>query len=194
MAPPARRLRTTYDPVNDLTLIRATYALRRALELVPADFVTLMELQRVYRVRSMYEAELPLLDRLLAVYPKNQHQAKVQEFSRSERPEYVEQTRCARPRQPGAIFSELDQIVTESLATGRVESAALLLERAYPPERASWEVIDRVATLWLHLGEPGRARAALAGGGVRRPACHPGRADRYDLSGRWRLHVGSTFL
>ena len=34
----------------------------------------------------------------------------------------------------------------------------MLLERANPPERASWEVIDRIATLRLHLGEPGLAR------------------------------------
>ena len=55
-------------------------------------------------------------------------------------------------------LSELDQIVTAQLAAGRAESAAVLLERAYPPEKASWEIIDKMATLRLHLGEPARAR------------------------------------
>ena len=51
-----------------------------------------------------------------------------------------------------------DQIVTAQLDTGRAESAAVLLERAYPPEKASWEMIDKMATLRLHLGEPAMAR------------------------------------
>ena len=45
------------------------------------------------------------------------------------------------------------------LADGRAESAADLLEQGYPPERAPWEILDRIATLRLHLGEPARARA-----------------------------------
>jgi tetratricopeptide (TPR) repeat protein len=55
-------------------------------------------------------------------------------------------------------LSDLDRIVTETLAAGRARSAADLLERAYPPEKASWEMIDKMATLHLHLGEPARAR------------------------------------
>ena len=59
--------------------------------------------------------------------------------------------------------SELDQAVTALLAAGRAGSAAALLERAYPVETRPWEVSDRLGTLWLHLGEPGRARAAWEG-------------------------------
>jgi len=55
-------------------------------------------------------------------------------------------------------LSDLDRIVTAQLGTGRAESAALLLEQAHPAERAPWEVVDRIATLRLHLGEPRRAR------------------------------------
>ena len=55
-------------------------------------------------------------------------------------------------------LSDLDQIVTAQLAAGRAESAAVLLEQAYPPEQAPWDIVDRIATLRLHLGEPARAR------------------------------------
>ena len=84
-------------------------------------------------------------------------------------------------------LSDLDQIVTALLAAGRAESAALLLEQAHPAERAPWEVVDRIATLRLHLGEPARARE-LWRKAVTVPATgHPGRADRDDLSCRRRL-------
>jgi tetratricopeptide (TPR) repeat protein len=56
-------------------------------------------------------------------------------------------------------MAELDRVVTGLLATGRVATAADLLEQANPPERASWDVLDRMAMLRLHLGEPARARA-----------------------------------
>ena len=56
-------------------------------------------------------------------------------------------------------MAELDRVVTGLLATGRAAAAADILEKANPPERASWDVLDRMATLRLHLGEPARARA-----------------------------------
>ena len=57
-------------------------------------------------------------------------------------------------------LSELDQVVTALLASGRAKSAVVLLEEARTAERAPWEMADRIATLRLHLGEPARARAA----------------------------------
>jgi tetratricopeptide (TPR) repeat protein len=48
--------------------------------------------------------------------------------------------------------------VTAQLASGRAESAAALLEQAYRSQPAPWEIIDKIATLRLHLGEPSRAR------------------------------------
>ena len=62
------------------------------------------------------------------------------------------------PATSWANLSELDQIVTAQLASGRAESAAALLEQAYRAQQAPWEIVDKIATLRLHLGEPSRAR------------------------------------
>ena len=48
--------------------------------------------------------------------------------------------------------------MTEQLARGRARTAAEILERAYSPAKASWDILDRIATLHLHLGEPEKAR------------------------------------
>ncbi|MHB1558352.1 MAG: tetratricopeptide repeat protein, partial [Isosphaeraceae bacterium] len=56
-------------------------------------------------------------------------------------------------------LAELVGLVTKLLATGRAATAADVLEKANPPERSSWDVLDRLATLRLHLGEPARARS-----------------------------------
>ena len=58
---PSPRIRAQFDPVFDLSLVRATYALRRALEVVPTDFMTLVELKRAFDMRLMNEAALPVL-------------------------------------------------------------------------------------------------------------------------------------
>jgi tetratricopeptide (TPR) repeat protein len=158
--PPEPRFRAPFDPVLDLSIVRATYALRRAIDLAPRDSLTLVALKMAYDSREMDEAALPLADRLkgslgvrpLELLPKGQGGA---------RP-------AASLRKPGTAaapkwrnLSELDQIVTAQLANGQAESAARLLEQAHPADRAPWEVIDRIATLRLHLGEPARARALL---------------------------------
>ena len=63
-APNSPRFRAMFDPVFDLSIVRATYALRRALELAPNDTVSLVTLKMAYDVRLMHEAVLPILDRL----------------------------------------------------------------------------------------------------------------------------------
>ena len=83
-----KRFGASYDPVYDLSLVRATYALRRALELGPDDFMTLMDLKMAYDVRLMNEAAVPLSDRLVSVYPKNALRRTVQAIARSERVKY----------------------------------------------------------------------------------------------------------
>ena len=50
---------------------RATYALRRAQELAPDDFTTLMMLAKVFEDRRMDEAELSVLDPLVRLRPIN---------------------------------------------------------------------------------------------------------------------------
>src|SRR5690606_4886775 len=73
--PPSPRYRMPFDPVFDLSPARATYALRRAEQLAPYDFLTLMGLEQSYESRGMLEPLLPVLDRLLSVRPINPHQA-----------------------------------------------------------------------------------------------------------------------
>ncbi len=156
-AQPVARFRVAFDPVLDLSMVRATYALRRALELVPRDFSTLKSLQIAYDFRLMSEAALPVLDRLDSLRSTNAFQADEQAKNEAARAEYVRKL-GERPVTTWRNLSDLDQLVTDQLAAGRAESAADLLERAYPPEKASWEIIDKMATLRLHLGEPARAR------------------------------------
>jgi tetratricopeptide (TPR) repeat protein len=178
---PNPRFSASYDPVYDLSLVRATYALTRAVERDPYDFRTLMDLKRAYDLRLMNEAALPMSDRLVALHPKNRLQAQFQASARLEREEYDRKLGPAPPA-TWQNLSDLDQIVTAQLATGRAESAAQLLERANPPDRASWEVIDRMATLRLHLGEPGLARALwLKATSVAQPAIRDAR-------------IGTTYL
>src|SRR5262249_50105451 len=58
------RFRAQFDPVFDLSIVRATYALRRALALDPNDTLSLATLKMAYDARLMHEAVLPILDRL----------------------------------------------------------------------------------------------------------------------------------
>jgi len=172
---PAARLRAPFDPVLDLSMVRATFALRRALERAPHDFLTLITLQLCYDSRQMYEAVLPLLDRIEEVRPINRLQIREQADTGATRSVYL-QRMGPEPSTEWQNLSELDQAVTANLSAGRAASAAALLEQAYPPETAPWEVLERVATLRLHLGEPGRARELLQKAAtVREPAVRDAR-------------------
>jgi tetratricopeptide (TPR) repeat protein len=151
------RFRAAFDPVLDLSMVRATYALRRASELAPRDFSTLLSLRMAYDFRLMYEPALPLVNKLASLYTINLHQSEEQAKNEAARAEYVQKL-GSPPATTWRNLSDLDQTVTETLAAGRALSAAALLERAYPPEKASWEMIDKMATLHLHLGDPARAR------------------------------------
>jgi tetratricopeptide (TPR) repeat protein len=106
----------------------------------------------------MYEAELPVLGRLAALPPINLIQARAQSMAQEKLVEL--RAHLDHPLVPSwRNLNELDQVVTAQLAAGRAERAAQLLEEGYPPARAPWSVLDRVATIRLHLGEPARARA-----------------------------------
>jgi tetratricopeptide (TPR) repeat protein len=175
------RFRAPFDPVVDLSMLRATYALVRASESGPRDFSTLKSLQIAYESRLMYEAALPVLDQIAALHSTNPQQSAEQAKNHLIRPEYLRKLGTL-PAIAWRNLSELDQIVTARLAAGRASSAVILLEQAYPPEKASWEMIDKIATLRLHLGEPARAREVLEKAtSVPRPAVKEAR-------------VGTTFL
>jgi tetratricopeptide (TPR) repeat protein len=154
---PTPRFRAPFNPVFDMSIVRATYALKRASDLAPRDFSTLVSLQMAYDSRLMYEAALPILDRIGALSATNLTQSGKQAKNAAVRPEYLAKL-GPRPATAWRNLSELDQIVTADLAAGRAQSAAEILERAYPADNSPWDVVDRIATLRLHLGEPARAR------------------------------------
>src|SRR5208282_3154655 len=156
-ARPAPRFRLPFDPVFDLPLVRATYAFRRAVDLSPRDFMALLGLEQVFEARRMDEAELPVLDRLVEVQPINPLQRTHLAQADASRVQ-IQQRLGPPPASTWKNLGELDQVVTERLARGRAGTAAEILERAYPPEKAPWDILDRVATLHLHLGEPEKAR------------------------------------
>jgi len=151
------RYRLPFDPVFDLPMARGTFALRRAHEVAPSDFLTLLLLTQAYGKRGMDEAQLLVAEELLQLRPINTQQIGVQEGIMSELDRLVRKL-GPPPVTEWKNLSELDQIVTRLLASGRAGSAADLMERAYPSATRSWEISDRIATLRLHLGEPERAR------------------------------------
>jgi len=161
---PVPRFRMSFDPVFDLSSTRATFALRRAAELAPDDFLSLLLLQSLYESRAMTEARLPLLERLVGLSPVNGIQAAQQERYRVALASLRAATGPATPAD-WANLSQLRQTVDGLLAQGRAASAADYLERAAPAESRSWDEADRIATLRLHLGEPARARAVWQAAG-----------------------------
>ena len=119
--------------------------------------MSLLGLDQVFQARGMDEAQLPLLDRLVEHQPINLHQRAYLAQAEATRAQLREQLRSAPPT-TWKNLGELDQIVTAHLAQGRAATAAEILEAAYPPDKAPWDVVDRAATLRLHLGEPEKAR------------------------------------
>jgi tetratricopeptide (TPR) repeat protein len=158
--PPSPRYRLPFDPVADLSMVRATYAMRRTLDLDPYDMTTLMTLEDAYARRGMHEEALEVLDRLqerAARHPAANGLLLLQQLT-TKRGHYVGEL-GETPALEWRNMAELDRLVTTLLSRGRSRTAADILEKANPPERASWDVLDRMATLRLHLGEPARARA-----------------------------------
>ncbi len=180
---PARapRYNLPFDPTVDLPLVRASCALRRALDRAPEDFTTLMLLDQVYETRQMYEAALPLLERMTGVRAFNQNQARLQTLAAGAALGF---RRMLGPPPPEHWRSpeELEQVIAVLLRLGRAESAAVLIERGHSPAHARWECVDRVATLWLHLGDPARARSLWEQAGTV--------PDRALLAAR----IGATYL
>jgi hypothetical protein len=157
-SPRSPRFRLPFDPVFDLSNVRATYAYRRALEIAPDDFLSLYLLMNQFEERGMDEAAGPLLGRLARIVPINPEQASMVRGAGAQ----AEQVRALLgPPAPATWqnLSQLEETVEALLLHGRARSAAEFLERAYPKEPRPWEVTDRLATLWLHLGEPARARS-----------------------------------
>ncbi len=157
----APRFRMPFDPVFDLMPVRAAYTLRQALNGSPDDATTLLLLAECYRQRSMFEQALPLYRRLATLDPPSMMRERVEQVRQLATDQAA---RCLaellpEPPEKWQNRDELERSLRADLATGRAESAALLLEKAYPVEARPWPVADRLATLWLHLGHPTQARA-----------------------------------
>ncbi|WP_250846889.1 tetratricopeptide repeat protein [Aquisphaera insulae] len=180
--PPSPRFRQPFDPVFDLAMVRATYALRRAVAAVPTDFSSLFSLMLVYQNRQMNEAVLPILDRLAELPPINPTQRTMLGqvlAGRSEIREILSRPVETRWKNAG----ELDRIVNRLLAEGRAGSACEVLEQAYPAEKAPWEMVDRMATLRLHLGDPAAARGLWQrAGATAQPAVRDARIAAADFA------------
>ena len=159
---PIARFRQPFDPVFDLSSIRATFAFRKALEAAPNDFMTLMLLSEMYRSRGLNEAAIPLMERLALVAPINQKQAETQQEFKV----MAATLRAGMGSMPPLRWenlSDLGQLVNQLLASGRAETAANCLEKATTSEVRTWEDADRIATWRLHLGQTGAARLIWEG-------------------------------
>lgn len=147
----------SFDPVRDLGPLRATYALRRANELIPEDYTTLLGLSASFSERGMLGEAKAALEKVGRLRSINQTQTKFTLESRGVIEDIREKMGDA-PALEWRNLSELDQIVSKLIASGRIAELADFLERAYPVDRASWEEVDKIATTRLQLGQPSRAR------------------------------------
>ncbi len=156
-----KRYRLPLDPVFDLSPLRATYAFRKALEAAPDDFMSLLLLIDLFKARDMNEEMLPLLDRLIALTPINEDQAEQQERAVAHRVK----VRAALGPYPSMAWENSMKltIANDLLTSGRVASAVDYFTSAVPDHIRSWEETDKVATMRLHLGQPGEARRLWPG-------------------------------
>lgn len=157
---PIPRFRMPFDPIFDLSAVRATYALEQAALRDPNDLLTATSLFGVYaHDRLMYEAAGPWAE-ILIDGPMSPMQERVLESLKPE----LARTRAVLAEPVSRSWNnlgELDRLVNRYLELGRAASAADVLEDAYRrPESRPWEVSDRLATLRLHLGRPDLARKA----------------------------------
>jgi tetratricopeptide (TPR) repeat protein len=156
---PIPRHRLPFQAVFDLSPVRATYELTRALEIDPDDGICLFSLALLYAMRGMDEAALPLLERFAAQPNKNltQQGGKAQAAGKAAA---IRARLGPSPSTRWANLSELEGVVSALLAEGRASAAAEVIEGAHRTGARPWEWADRLAVLRLHLGQPDQARAA----------------------------------
>jgi tetratricopeptide (TPR) repeat protein len=142
--------------------------LKRAVEIAPRDFLSLMGLYHCYQSRGLLEPLAPLLDEFVTLRTINPQQADQQDVAQRLRPEIRERL-GPPPKTTWRNVGELDQMIDEQLARGRVESAVQLIQSTYPPGQEPWETVERLANLYLHLGKPDSARAWLSDADVFEP-------------------------
>ncbi len=154
---PIPRFRMTFDPAFDLSAVRASHDLRQALDRAPDDGNTLVTLAGLDIQRGMYASALASLDRFLARPAEQLHEKASRAGAEAQRPGVVARLGAPPESMAWANLSALDRLVNDLYDHGRAAEAASLLDSAYPAESRPWEVVDRIATIWLHLGEARRA-------------------------------------
>lgn len=159
---PIPRFRMAFDPVFDLSAVRASADLRKALALAPRDANIHSSLIGLDAQRGMYAPAVERLDALLSLPLAQAHERQAQESARGMRPQFAARLGEPPPSLKWSNLSELHALLTSLYDRGRVAEAADLLESAYPPDGRPWEVWDRIATIRLHLGEPARAARTWA--------------------------------
>ncbi len=152
------RFRLRYDPVLDLSLLRATFALETALAETPQDFLALTLLRMAYDARQMNEEAGRVLARIARLSPINRAQQAQIARAREERASERYRLEPVREFAPWRNLAELDQQISALLRTGRVEEGASLLETSLLDEGRAWAPLDSAAMLRLHLGDPATAR------------------------------------
>jgi tetratricopeptide (TPR) repeat protein len=161
---PIRRYLHPFDAVFDLSPARAAALGRDALALNPDDLKVGLSLASTFMARGLDDAALPLFDHLATYNPAHQTVSVTADTQAAAR----DQTQAIRSRlgpEPPAAWQNRDELTRNldaRLQRGWVRSAAEFLEHAYPPAARTWPVADRIATLWLHLGEAARAREIWA--------------------------------
>lgn len=159
---PVARFRKPWDPVFDLSAVRAIRALKRSLDLKADDMKVMVALAGLYQSRGMNAEALELMERLGRLDPPNQTRS-VTAMARAMAAGQAEALRAKLGEEPSRSWSnqdELDRAVEARLERGWTRSAADLLEESHPPRSRSWPVADRLAALWMNLGETERARQA----------------------------------
>jgi tetratricopeptide (TPR) repeat protein len=182
---PVARFQQPFDPVFDLSTVRATFALQRARQLAPRDFLTLFWLTKLFEDRQMNEETVAVLESMKDLWTINAMQIRQQRMNEDRLIE-LRAILGAEPDRVGSQPALSDEAVSALLAQGRVRTAADALERAYPQAPRPWAVADRLATLRLHMGEPERARTLwLETSDVLRPGLRDARvAVTYLVEGR----------
>ncbi len=151
------RFRVAFDPVFDLSPARATFALRRALDIHPFDFLTLFLLIDTFKSRGMNEEAVSMLNRLVYLTPINGTQRLAIADALGLRTTLLNML-GPEPLRSWENLSQLNEVVNRLLGSGRAATAADLLNRSTLDSIRTWDDVDRIATLRLHLGQPAEAR------------------------------------
>ena len=145
---PVARFRAPFDPIYDLSIVRATYSLRRAAELAPGRSMMTNTLKIAYDVRLMHEPALALL----GPYQAAAEEADACGLQAHDGPDAIDRVAERWRARSGRDRLACNQAGRKARSCCWKKRA----RRAHPP----WDMADRIATLRLHLGEPAAARAA----------------------------------